>query len=68
MNNSTDMRYGVKTPRAGVNGLGHPKEAYSPSKHNPGSPVRPGALDALNCPSVDMGGISRPYWGSLKTP
>ena len=41
----------------GVNQLGYP------AKHNPPLPMRPGAEDALQHPSLDHTGTRRPYWG-----
>jgi len=46
----------------GVNNLGYPAEHYKPSKHNPPQPLRPGAEDALQHPSLDHTGVRRPYW------
>lgn len=47
----------------GVTGWGHSKVVYSPSRDNPPALLRPGATDALKCPSVDLTGIPKPYWG-----
>lgn len=52
-----------KHPGIGVTNLGYPKADYNPAKHNPPTPMRQGAQDALQYPSLDHTGTRIPYWG-----
>ncbi len=65
-NTHQDMWRGSGKHSAGVNGLGHPKEIYIPSLHNPPAPMRTGAQDAISYPSRDASGNCRPYWAATK--
>lgn len=57
--------YGVgntRMPFAGVSAYNPKRVTYSPKKHNPSAPVRPGATDALHCASRDHTPVLKPYW------
>ncbi len=60
--NQDTFSSGNRHKGVGVSGYGPPKAIYSPSKHNPAAPIRPGAEDALQCPSLDHTGKRRAYW------
>ena len=48
----------------GVNGYSVFGETYNPKIHNPPSPKRLGAYDAMQLPSLDAAGNRTPYWGN----
>ena len=56
------VSHNSKTCGIGVTGMAPPKENYNPSKHNPSRPLRLGAEDFINCPSLDHTGIRKAYW------